>query len=223
MIRVRAVNQWGPGEWGFGIYTELADIQKTALQEIAAKEKAEAEAKAKAEAEAKAKAEAERLAKLPSAVRVVSGTLKSNGVEYQIETIDGTKALNFFEIGIRYVSDPNLSRTPLSNYSPVFYWDKANSSNIFIATESIRTFLQTRLSDISNTAVLFVFRAVNDSGMSEWSNGLKVDGEQLFPLEAQARQKQLAAKKTTITCVKGKLTKKITAVNPKCPTGYKKK
>ena len=27
----------------------------------------------------------------------------------------------------------------------------------------------------------------------------------------------------TITCVKGKLTKKVTAVNPKCPTGYKKK
>ena len=30
-------------------------------------------------------------------------------------------------------------------------------------------------------------------------------------------------KKTTITCVKGKVTKKVTAVNPKCPTGYKKK
>jgi hypothetical protein len=30
-------------------------------------------------------------------------------------------------------------------------------------------------------------------------------------------------KATTITCVKGKTTKKITAVNPKCPTGYKKK
>ena len=30
-------------------------------------------------------------------------------------------------------------------------------------------------------------------------------------------------KATTITCVKGKLTKKITAINPKCPTGYKKK
>ena len=29
--------------------------------------------------------------------------------------------------------------------------------------------------------------------------------------------------KTTITCVKGKLTKKVTAVKPKCPTGYKKK
>jgi len=30
-------------------------------------------------------------------------------------------------------------------------------------------------------------------------------------------------KSTTITCVKGKTTKKVTAVNPKCPTGYKKK
>jgi hypothetical protein len=30
-------------------------------------------------------------------------------------------------------------------------------------------------------------------------------------------------KKITITCTKGKITKKITAVNPKCPIGYKKK
>ncbi len=32
-----------------------------------------------------------------------------------------------------------------------------------------------------------------------------------------------ASKPTTSTCVKGKLTKKVTAVNPKCPKGYKKK
>jgi len=30
-------------------------------------------------------------------------------------------------------------------------------------------------------------------------------------------------KKTTITCVKGKVSKKVSAVNPKCPIGYKKK
>ena len=34
---------------------------------------------------------------------------------------------------------------------------------------------------------------------------------------------QAAKSPTTITCVKGKLTKKVTAVNPKCPKGYKKK
>ena len=32
-----------------------------------------------------------------------------------------------------------------------------------------------------------------------------------------------ATTKTTITCVKGKTTKKVTGVNPKCPSGYKKK
>jgi hypothetical protein len=32
-----------------------------------------------------------------------------------------------------------------------------------------------------------------------------------------------ATKKVTITCIKGKLTKKVSAVNPKCPKGYKKK
>jgi hypothetical protein len=35
--------------------------------------------------------------------------------------------------------------------------------------------------------------------------------------------KPTTAKKTTITCVKGKTTKKVTAVKPKCPSGYKKK
>jgi hypothetical protein len=43
--------------------------------------------------------------------------------------------------------------------------------------------------------------------------------------EARAAANKLAAaaKKTTITCVKGKLTKKVTAVKPKCPSGYKVK
>lgn len=223
MIRVRAVNQWGNGEWGYGIYTELANIQKYALQELAAKEKAEADAKAKAEAEAQAKAEAERIAKLPSSVKVMNGTLRSNGIEYQIEPVDSSKALNYYEVGIRYVTDPSVSRLPLNNYSIVSYWDKMSGNTYFASTESIKNFLQTRLNDISNTAVLFVFRAVNDSGYSDWSNGLKVDGEQLFPLEAQLRQKAQSGKTTTITCVKGKLTKKVTAVNPKCPVGYKKK
>ena len=33
----------------------------------------------------------------------------------------------------------------------------------------------------------------------------------------------VAAKKTSITCIKGKTSKKVTAVNPMCPKGYKKK
>ena len=40
---------------------------------------------------------------------------------------------------------------------------------------------------------------------------------------APVQSVQTAPKKTTITCVKGKTTKKVTAVKPVCPTGFKKK
>ena len=52
----------------------------------------------------------------------------------------------------------------------------------------------------------------------------KAEEEARARAEAEARAKAAAdKKKTTITCAKGKLTKKVTAVNPKCPAGYKKK
>ncbi len=41
--------------------------------------------------------------------------------------------------------------------------------------------------------------------------------------EAEAAAKAAAAKKITITCVKGKIIKKVTATKPKCPMGFKKK
>jgi hypothetical protein len=39
----------------------------------------------------------------------------------------------------------------------------------------------------------------------------------------EADAKAAALKKTTITCVKGKVIKKVTSVSPKCPAGYRKK
>lgn len=44
--------------------------------------------------------------------------------------------------------------------------------------------------------------------------------QQLLPIEKQI---EALEKLTTITCVKGKVTKRVTAVKPKCPSGYKKK
>jgi hypothetical protein len=39
----------------------------------------------------------------------------------------------------------------------------------------------------------------------------------------QEAEAKAAVKKITITCIKGKLTKKVTAPKPKCPSGYKLK
>jgi len=51
----------------------------------------------------------------------------------------------------------------------------------------------------------------------------KVEAEAKAKAEADAKAKAALSKKTTITCVKGKISKKVTAVNPKCSAGYKKK
>jgi len=52
----------------------------------------------------------------------------------------------------------------------------------------------------------------------------KAEAEAKAKAEAEAKAKLEAFKKrSTITCVKGKLIKKVSAVNPKCPKGYKKK
>jgi hypothetical protein len=53
----------------------------------------------------------------------------------------------------------------------------------------------------------------------------KQEAEAAAELKAkqEAAAKVASAKKTTITCTKGKLTKKVTAVKAKCPLGYKKR
>jgi M6 family metalloprotease-like protein len=55
----------------------------------------------------------------------------------------------------------------------------------------------------------------------------KQEAEAIAAAELKAKQeaeaKAASLKKSTITCNKGKLTKKVTAVKPKCPTGYKLK
>lgn len=59
---------------------------------------------------------------------------------------------------------------------------------------------------------------------------LKISGETSPKVEAPKQESvpekvesAVVVKKTSITCVKGKVIKKITAVKPKCPAGYKKK
>jgi hypothetical protein len=51
----------------------------------------------------------------------------------------------------------------------------------------------------------------------------KQEAEAKAAAEKLAAAKAAAQKKTTITCVKGKLIKKVTAAKPKCPSGYKKR
>jgi hypothetical protein len=61
----------------------------------------------------------------------------------------------------------------------------------------------------------------NEKKLEAIQEAARVAAELKAKQEADA--KAAALKKTTITCVKGKLTKKVTSVKPKCPTGFKVK
>ena len=68
----------------------------------------------------------------------------------------------------------------------------------------------------------------NDLSLSTFDTELQSKRKILTAFEmslisAIAEAQKILTKKTTITCVKGKLIKKVTAINPKCPSGYKKK
>ena len=69
-------------------------------------------------------------------------------------------------------------------------------------------------------------KIVADKIASEKAAGEKIIADakaEAARILAAAKGKAAASKKTTITCVKGKITKKVTAVKPVCPMGYKKK
>lgn len=75
---------------------------------------------------------------------------------------------------------------------------------------------------------------VSDSGENKFATTVVTEGDGWIKIAAygftfssptisvKLTQAKTSAK-TTITCVKGKLIKKVTAVGPKCPAGYKKK
>jgi hypothetical protein len=78
----------------------------------------------------------------------------------------------------------------------------------FVAAEEVRLAAELKVKQEAEAKVATELKA-------------KQDAEAKAKSEAEA--KLALSKKIAITCVKGKLSKKVTAVKPKCPAGYKKK
>ena len=101
------------------------------------------------------------------------------------------------------------------------YWDTTNeaqiSSYILDSTDSIEYFHRILVAPSLDTIPAGV------PLISRVQVELKIAADRKATLDAENKAKTSASKKSTVTCIKGKVTKKVTAVNPKCPAGYKKK
>jgi hypothetical protein len=69
----------------------------------------------------------------------------------------------------------------------------------------------------------WVYLTARNFEFSSPSVRVKLEQEASAPAKTAETTPVAAPMKTTITCVKAKMVKKVTAVSPKCPTGYKKK
>lgn len=69
----------------------------------------------------------------------------------------------------------------------------------------------------------WLYLSANNFSFSSPTIKVKLSQEAEKTPEASPSASTPTASKSTITCIKGKTTKKVTAVNPKCPNGYKKK
>jgi S1-C subfamily serine protease len=160
--------------------------------ELEAAAKAEAEAKAKAEAEAKAKAEAEAKAKVEAEAKLAYETKVKEDLSKKCIDING---------------DIDLAK-----------FNAKSAMNLYPTSSTLLQGVIDNAPDYLD-CVYFTLSTFD----AELQSKRKIlTAYELSVNSAIATAQMNATKKTTITCLKGKLTKKVTAVNPKCPAGYKK-
>ena len=115
---------------------------------------------------------------------------------------DSMLELRFFRGG-----DPKVPLTDLSGYTLVYTLKLQPPTAAEIAAEKAAA--DKKIADE---------KAAADKVIAD-----KAAADKVIADKAAAAAKAAAAKKITITCVKGKLSKKVTAAKPVCPKGYKKK
>ena len=145
-------------------------------------------------------------------VTTIDGKLVLIGIVYKAVSgwdwfCDG-KDVSYSSNGL--VSSPKLSfATPAGQYKSVF--DQALS-------------LATELSKKEQAAdELRAKQEAEAKAAEELRAKQEAEAAAVLKAKLEADARAAAAKKTTITCIKGKLSKKVTAIKPKCPPGYKVK
>jgi membrane protein involved in colicin uptake len=105
-----------------------------------------------------------------------------------------------------------------SYYSAQAFPDVIDAANKFLAAQIIleaKAAADLKLKQDSEVKTALELKAKEEADAKAVADKLAA--------EKLAATKATALKKTTITCIKGKFVKKVTAVKPLCPAGYKKK
>lgn len=171
----------------------ISKFTAVSAAELEAKAKAAAEAQAKAEAEAKAIIEAEAKAKAEAELKLAQEVKLREEFNRNCSNFNGDRDLIIF-----------------------------NAQNAKILYPTSSSLLQSVLDNAPEPLDCYYINL--STFETELLNKRKIlTSYEAIVASAIDTAKENAKKKVTITCTKGKLTKKVTAIYPKCPKGYKKK
>ncbi len=121
-------------------------------------------------------------------------------------------------------ADGSIKMDPAGGMSwfpaPYKFLDLIKTAESFVAEEKRKEFAKAE--EIRLAAELKAKQEAEAKAKAEEEARVKAEAELKAKQEAEVKA-TAEKKKTTITCIKGKQTKKVSAVNPKCPKGYTKK
>jgi hypothetical protein len=159
------------------------------------------------------------LAGKPRTPQSFTATRAGTSINYAVSDIydPGTS----LDISISPILNPTASPTSSFSYYGPAVWKTVSSTNFSITGDDLNSYFNGIILPYPRfkSVVLIRVRATNGLGTSDWSTGIYSFVKDFGIVETSAG----LSKATTITCVKGKLTKKVTAEKPKCPSGYKVK
>ena len=148
---------------------------------------------------------------------VARGNWQNGVYEVEFDLIEANPPVSKYVLTLASLTSPSLSPTQTANYNNRSIVLEGMGQRFSLTKMDVERYLADSNAIASTPVVLVRVEAINEIGYSTLSPGVYLDLKD-FGISPIAKPKM-----TTISCVKGKITKKVTAAKPKCPPGFKVK
>jgi len=161
--------------------------------------------------------------KIPDAP-TIKGNRTGDTAVIDFDPITANPPVSKYQLTVSSLISPQLSPTSVLSYGARTIIMESVEPKFVVTNIEIMRYFNSGYATPGSPYLLLRVEAVNLQGNSNLSNGIYFE-PQNFGLAIFAIPKPVvsASKSITISCVKGKILKKVTSVNPKCPSGYKVK
>ncbi|CAN2233010.1 hypothetical protein [Candidatus Planktophila versatilis] len=152
---------------------------------------------------------------------VIKGSLAGETAVIEFDSIEANPQVSKYQLTVSSLTSPQLSPTSALSFGPRTIIMEGLTPKFIVSKSEINSYFSSGYATQGSPYLLLRVEAVNAQGNSSLSNGIYFEPKN-FGLSIFTITKKSNTSKT-IACVKGQLTKKVTATNPKCPAGYKVK